>query len=118
MKNQGFLKRFQFALRGIGLAARTERSVQTQLVFATLICLVLIYLQVNAIWWAILILTIALVLSIELINTAIEAVCDLVEPDHHPQIEKIKDIAAGAVLLASIASCLIALSFVIYLVKG
>ena len=58
--------------------------------------------------WLILILTIALVISLEAVNTAIEALCDLVSPDPHPKIKLAKDVAAGAVLVAAIAALFVA----------
>lgn len=51
--------------------------------------------------WALLILTIGFVLAVEALNTAIEAVVDLVQPDYHPQAKIAKDVAAGGVLIAA-----------------
>ena len=59
--------------------------------------------------WAVLALTIAAVISAELINTAIEAVVDLVSPDHHHLAKAAKDTAAGAVLVVSAAAVIVGL---------
>jgi diacylglycerol kinase len=59
------------------------------------------WLRLSFLGWAIVVLGIALVLAAELANTAIEALVDLVSPDDHPLAKLAKDMAAGAVLLAS-----------------
>jgi diacylglycerol kinase (ATP) len=61
-------------------------------------------LRVELIWWAAAVLVIALVLVAELVNSSIEALADHLHPAQHPAIEIAKDIAAGAVLLASFAA--------------
>jgi len=58
---------------------------------------------------AIIWLCFAMVIGIELINTSIEALCDKVEPKQDPQIKKVKDIAAGAVLFVSICAAIVGL---------
>ena len=57
--------------------------------------------------WLVVVLCITVVLTLEMINTAIEKLCDVVQPDYHPQIKIIKDIAAGAVLIAALGSIII-----------
>lgn len=66
-------------------------------------------------WWlraplAPIALACALVLCLELVNTALEALTDLVSPEHHPLAKVAKDAAAGAVLLASLFALLVGLS--------
>lgn len=60
------------------------------------------------VWWAVVTLAIALVLAAELLNAALEALVDHLHPDIHHRIRVVKDIAAGAVLIAASASLLIA----------
>ncbi len=59
--------------------------------------------------WLIVILTIALVISLEAVNTAVEAISDLVSPKPHPAIKLAKDVSAGAVLIAAIAALFVAI---------
>ena len=59
--------------------------------------------------WIALILTIALVLGMEAVNTAVESVVDLVSPEYHPLAKQAKDVAAGAVLLVAIGAACVAL---------
>jgi diacylglycerol kinase len=67
-------------------------------------------LKVSGIEWSILIGFIALVLSLELVNTSIEKLVDLISPDYHQQAGLVKDISAGAVLIAAIAAVIAGLT--------
>ncbi|NOZ48606.1 MAG: diacylglycerol kinase family protein [Chloroflexi bacterium] len=67
------------------------------------------WLGFDRIEWALLILTIGFVLAVEALNTAIEAVVDLVQPDYHPQAKIAKDVAAAGVLLAALIAVLVGL---------
>lgn len=58
--------------------------------------------------WLAIVLTIAAVWSLEAVNTAIEAVCDVVSPERDPRIARAKDVAAGGVLIAAIAAVCVA----------
>jgi len=73
------------------------------------------WLYVSASEWIILLACIATVLSFEMINSAIEKVCNLVHPEYHAAVKVIKDIAAGAVLWVSVFSGII--GFIIFLPK-
>jgi len=113
MKNQMFKHRMGFAINGIVAAIKRENSLKTQVVFAVLAIVALIVLQPALVWWALVILMIALVLAAELLNTALEGLCDYVQPEHHEAIGYIKDVAAGAVWLLSLAAAVIG-SLMIY----
>ena len=100
MKNRAFRHRLSFALEGIRHAFRTERSFRTHVAFAGLALVALIVLRPDFIWWAIVGFVAALVLCAELLNSAIEELIDHLHPDQHKRIKAIKDMAAGAVLIA------------------
>jgi len=68
-----------------------------------------LYLRLGAVQWAVLVLTYGLVLVAELLNSALEALTDLVSPAYHPLAERAKDVAAGAVLVAAVASVAVGL---------
>ena len=70
-------------------------------------------LRVQLIWWAVTVLVIGLVLVAELVNSSIEALADILHPAQHPSIKVAKDIAAGAVLLASIAAFVVGICVLI-----
>lgn len=104
-----FLWSFGFAGQGIITLARTQPNFRVHLGLATLAVALGLALAIGPTDWAILFLTIALVLSVEGLNTAIEAVCDCVSPGYHPLIKQAKDISAGAVLVAAAGAVLVAI---------
>jgi len=118
MKNQTLYRRLAFAISGIKSAWRTENSFKTHVVAAVAVIAVLLWLRVTALWWAIASLTIAIVLAAELFNTAVEGLADHLHPDQHAAIKTVKDCAAGAVLVASIAALGVAAAFVYDLAVG
>lgn len=113
MKGQSFSKRMGFALQGLRLALIRERSVQTQLAAAAVVCLALLFIRPAALWWAILALAVGLVLVTELLNSALETLIDHLHPETHPEIGAAKDIAAGAVLVASVIAVVVGAAFLL-----
>ena len=111
MKNRPLLDRVGFAIAGLLAAARGERSFRTQLLAAAAVIGVLAFMRPEPVWWALAALAIAGVLAAELLNTAIEALADLVQPETDLRIRKIKDCAAGAVLLAALGAVAVAAAF-------
>lgn len=109
MKNKQLMMRMGFAFSGLKIAIRTEKSIRFQLMCAGGVFFVLVVLQPEIYWWAIVILVVAMVLAAEMFNTAIEAVCDFIQPEYHEKIKNIKDIAAAAVLMTSAGALLVAL---------
>lgn len=113
MKGQSFVIRLNHAFAGLVEAWRRERSVRTQLVMALGAVLVTAALRPSAIWWAILALTIGIVLITEVINATIETLVDHLHPAVHPAIKIVKDMAAGSVLIASVAAVVVGLCLVL-----
>src|SRR5690606_2412576 len=87
----------------------TGRSRKNLLVIAVFVKSTGIYFDITRIEWILQIAMIVLVMSIEGVNTAIEYIADFVHPDLHASIGRIKDIAAGAVFIASIAAVIVAI---------
>ena len=106
MKNKLFHS-FNHAFEGIMYAARTQRNMRTHLVIALLVIFGALWLRFERSNLIDLVTIIALVLALELLNTAIEAIVDLLTVTHHPLAKTAKDAAAGAVLVASIAAVVI-----------
>ncbi len=100
---------FPYAIAGILYLFRTQRNARIELGIAIAACALAAWLRIGRMEWALLVITIALVLALEAINTAIEAAIDLASPDYHSQAKIAKDAAAGAVLLAAIASVVVGL---------
>jgi len=116
MKNQSFVRRLGFALAGVAAAIRAERSFRFHVLAAVAVLAVLCWLRPAPIWWAVIVLTTALVLAAELVNTALEALADHLHPDEHPRIKIVKDCAAAAVLVAAVGALAVAAAFVYALV--
>ena len=118
-KKDGFLKgrwkSLGFALRGAVHLVRTEHSVMVQLAIAVLVTIAGFYFGLAPWEWALQIFAIGLVLACEGLNTAIEKLCDFVQPKTDQRIGRIKDIAAGGVTFAALAAIIIGL--IIYLPK-
>jgi diacylglycerol kinase (ATP) len=101
VKGRPFHERLRFAAAGLGEAWRGEASFRTQVVLAAGAAAVTAALRPGIAWAAIVAVAIALVLALELINSALEAVVDHLHPDAADPIRRAKDMAAGAVLFAS-----------------
>ncbi|RYZ56748.1 MAG: diacylglycerol kinase [Proteobacteria bacterium] len=113
MKNQSFFTRFGFAANGIKTAVKNEASFRTQLIIAILVLLVLGILGAKPLWWALVMLCIAAVLTAEMFNTALEQLIDHLHPERHTAIGIVKDCAAGAVLISSLSSVVIFAFFLV-----
>jgi diacylglycerol kinase (ATP) len=100
---------FYFAFCGLGHLFRTQRNARIELAIGVIASGLAIWLHITAVEWAVLIVTIASVLILEGLNTAIEAAVDLASPEIHPKAKIAKDLAAGMVLIASIAAVLVGL---------
>ncbi len=104
---------FKYAWAGVRYAFITQRNFRIHTVIGTLAISLGIFLKITAVEMSVVGLTIALVLVLELLNTAIESVVDLTVKQSYHELAKIaKDCAAGAVLVAAIAAVLVA-SFVL-----
>jgi len=115
MKNQAFSRRLRHASLGLVWAWRRENSFRIQATAAALAGAGLLILRPPPIWWAVVALTIAVVLAAELFNAAIEALSDHLHPDLHPEIRTVKDIAAAAVLCASAGALIVGLTLILSL---
>ncbi|RNC86427.1 MAG: diacylglycerol kinase family protein [Winogradskyella sp.] len=102
------LKSVGYAFKGLLLLIRTENSIKLQLFIAIAVTIAGFYFNISTTEWLIQLVMIALVMSVEGVNTAIEYISDFIHPDHHPKIGHIKDIGAGAVLIASILAIIVA----------
>jgi diacylglycerol kinase len=98
---------FGFAFQGIAYLFRTQRNARIELCIGIIACALGFWLKITTVEWCVLVLTIACVLILEGLNTAIEAAVDLASPERHPLAKTAKDVAAAMVLLAAIASVII-----------
>lgn len=97
-------KSFKFAFSGLETAITKGRNFRIQIIIGVLSVILGIILKISSFEWLSLILIIAAVLILELINTAIEAIVDIVSPQIQEKAKVAKDVAAASVLVASIAA--------------
>lgn len=107
MGKQSLLSAFRNAIMGIVYCARHERNMKIHITLACVAGCLAWWLRLDPYEILILLLTIASVLVAEMVNTVVEAVVDMVSPEIHPLAKIAKDVAAGAVLVASIISLLV-----------
>ncbi len=96
-----------FAIEGLVYVVRTEGNARVHLVVSALVLALGFGFGVSRLEWMVLAGAIGLVWVGELLNTALENLCDLVEPERSEGIKRVKDVAAGAVLLAAIVAVII-----------
>jgi len=99
---------FRAALNGAVHTLRTQPNAWIEVAALAVVATLGVWLQIRALEWALLGLTIFLILALEAVNTAIEAVVDMVQPDWHMMAGRAKDAAAGALIFAVIGSLVVA----------
>lgn len=106
-KRESLAASFGHALEGIACVVREERNARIHLAAAAAVIALGIWLGLTTLEWALIVAAIALVFVGEMLNTVVEVVVDLVTPQEHPLAKCAKDVAAGAILLASLAAAII-----------
>ena len=109
MKNQIF--GFKCAFKGIWDTLKSESHMRFHMVAAFYVVIFSFFYSFSIIQWAILILTMVLVMVLEMVNTCIEKLCNLVADRYEPLVKIAKDISAGAVLISAIGSAVVAVLF-------
>lgn len=97
-----FFRSFVYASKGVINLFKTEQNARFHLIVASITAVLVYFLKLTRIEATLIFFAFVMVLAIEIINTAIEKLLDIVHPDNHQSIEFIKDAMAGAVLIASI----------------
>ena len=101
---KAFLKGFVYAGRGIAAGVRGQRNIKVMLLAAVVAGVLGVVLDISSGEWTAVVLAMGLVISLELVNTAGEKLVDVLSPAHDPRYGLIKDILAGAVLVAAVAA--------------
>jgi undecaprenol kinase len=107
MKSNNFKDSLGFAIQGLIQVVKYERNFRTHIGFAIAVILAGIWSDLRLMEWLIIILCIAGMLSLELLNSALERVVDLASPKTHELAKQAKDMSAGAVLVFACASAII-----------
>lgn len=107
-KSQGFKNTFKNARKGMRLAIRSERNIRVHLATALFVMLLGVFLGLDSVKICILLLTVAMVVSMEMINSAIEFSLDAVFHNRYSKLVGMaKDISAGAVMFVTIVAVVI-----------
>lgn len=109
---------FRFAFSGVQSFFETQHNARIHAIATVLVVAAAWYYHIGGARLALLVVSIALVWTAELFNTAIEAICDFVHPGRHHLVKYIKDLAAAAVLVMSVAACIVALIVFLPVVFG
>lgn len=107
MKPSRWIESVNCAIEGILWTARTQKHMRWHFLSAALVLFAALFFEIPTVDFLLLTLAITVVLFAEIINTAVEVVVDLVSPDFHPLARQAKDVAAGAVLLATCGAAVV-----------
>ncbi|MEF9985054.1 MAG: diacylglycerol kinase [Malacoplasma sp.] len=112
-----FFRKFKHAFKGLYFSLKEEKSLLTHIIVSIIILIIsgLINKQMSTTDWAIIIIVIFIVIGVELINTAIENIADMVAFKFNYSAKKIKDISAAAALVFSLMAIIV--GFLIYIPK-
>lgn len=111
---QKHIRSYGYAAKGVRYTFKTQVNIWVHLTATVLVLLLAAYLDFSLEQYIILVLTIGLVLSAELFNTAIEVLIDLISPEYQEKAGLVKDVAAGAVLVAATAAAIIGIVLFTY----
>ncbi len=105
----GRIKSFKYAIQGIILMVKSQHNAWLHAIASFLVLLVAGFFRLSPSEWCWMVIAIMAVWTAEALNTAFEFLADVASPEFHPLVEKAKDVAAGAVLISSGGSVVIAI---------
>ena len=108
-ENKRLIKSFGYALTGIKSAFKAEPNMRIHIAIIILVIIMGFIFKITKLEWIICIILFGLVISAELVNTAIENLTDIAMPEINPNAKLVKDIAAGSVLVMAMVSAIIGL---------
>jgi diacylglycerol kinase (ATP) len=103
------IRSFGYAIKGIYIATLEQLNIKIHFLAVAVVTIAGFFFHITLTEWCLIIVCFAMVLTAELMNSAIENLVDLVSPGYHALAGKVKDIAAGAVLVSAIATGFIAI---------
>ncbi len=116
------LKSFGYAVQGLRSVVRSEQNFRIHILAGVVAIFLGFYLDITKLEWVLVISCITAVMGAEIMNTAIEKLCDIVSPQYHEKIKIVKDLAAAAVLIVSIGAlatgCIIFIPRIIHQVSA
>ncbi|KKQ98464.1 MAG: Diacylglycerol kinase [Candidatus Woesebacteria bacterium GW2011_GWB1_39_12] len=103
------VKSFKYAFEGLKTAVKREPNFRIHIAIAVIVLITAFILKLTLLEWILLAFTIFYVITLELLNTALEAYVNLVSPQFHPEAKIAKDVSAAMVLVAACASVIVGL---------
>ena len=103
------LRSFGYAFEGVAYILRTQRNARIEIAIAIAAVILAAWLGISAVEWAVLVITIALVMALEWMNTSLELAVSLASPERDPSAKAAKDVAAACVLLGAVVSVVVGL---------
>ena len=107
-RRSSLLQSFNYAFQGVVSAVRYQRNMRVHLLLAFAVLLASIFLNLSRLQLVMIFTAVAFVFITELMNSAIEAVVDMITDEYHPKAKVAKDMAAGAVLVAAVNALIVA----------
>lgn len=104
---RGHRDSFKYAFEGIKAAFSQEPNFQIHTIVGLIILIVAALLHFNVYEWLLTLFSVAFVIILELINTTLEAIVDIISPENHPKAKIAKDVSAATVLVATITSVIV-----------
>lgn len=101
------IQSFKYAFNGLKVVFKEEHNARIHLIVSLIVIICGVIFNISNLEWIIICFAIGFVISTEIINSAIENLCDFVSPEHHNLIKKVKDLSAAAVLVSTISSVII-----------
>lgn len=98
---------FRYAGRGVVALLRSQHNAWIHAAASVAVVGLGFFVGLSRVEWCLVVLAMTAVWSAEAVNTAFEALCDVASPDLHPLVERAKDVAAGAVLLAAAGAAVV-----------
>ncbi len=102
-------QKFLYAIIGLWVTIKEEKSLLSHMLITCIVIGLGIWVNLSMINWSILVITISTVMGFEVLNTAMEALVDMISFQYNLKVKKVKDIAAGATLLVAIAAIIVGL---------
>lgn len=109
IKIKRLLKSFKYAARGLFKTFKEEQNLQVQTTLALIVILMGWYFEIERLEWCFLLVVIGVVILMEIANSAVERITDVLKPRINTYVKEIKDIMAAAVMLASILAVIMGL---------
>lgn len=101
-KEKSFISSFNYAVEGLIYSLLSQNNMRAHYIFAVIVVIGMLFFDLTRVEFALVFISIAMVVTAELINTAIESAVDLVTKEHHPLAKIAKDVAAGAVVVTAV----------------